>query len=62
MNRIVDIIIQLERILGKTQYLPLLVKLDVEIYRGEYKDTAEEALEACQRRIKSMKENNKDGK
>ena len=52
-----DIIIRVVTCCGRTEYLPIIENDDeVEIYRGEYKETPGEALERCMVRIEGMGE------
>ena len=52
-----DIIIRIVTFGDRTEYLPIIENKDgEEIYRGEYKETAEEALARCMVRIEGMEE------
>jgi hypothetical protein len=52
-----EIIIHVVPTGGTRHYLPCIKgPAGNEIYRGEYKETALEALEACERRIQAMQD------
>ena len=51
-----EMIIMPYKMMGRVQYLPYLKKDGVNIYRGEYQETASEALERIEMAMERLEE------